>query len=285
MPATQADTDLVPKLTNGTRSSPRKRKQQPDEDLAVPWTPSNARKRVRTEALSPKKAFKDLTSQFEFESRQEPPPDAAKKSSKTRPKTETHGHVNLDESTVTTSVNQTSRTQVQVEVAGYTATEVKRELATPSKSKTKLRNSVSDTAHLEKGGQVDEAATAKKSPGRRKTKVERGAEAASGGVGDVGEELGSSAQKTKRKSKVTRTTELEEVEQGDAEVPTKTRRKRKTKEEKEAEAMPLAARTVGLNMFIGAHVSIATGVEKAVTNCVHIGYGLQRTPLFTVFCS
>jgi AP endonuclease-1 len=39
--------------------------------------------------------------------------------------------------------------------------------------------------------------------------------------------------------------------------PTKT--KRKTKEEKEAEAMPLAARTIGHKLFIGAHVSSAGG--------------------------
>ena len=51
----------------------------------------------------------------------------------------------------------------------------------------------------------------------------------------------------------------------------KPKRKRKTKEEKEAEAMPLAARTKGLNMFVGAHVSIAKGVENAITNVVHIG--------------
>jgi AP endonuclease-1 len=37
------------------------------------------------------------------------------------------------------------------------------------------------------------------------------------------------------------------------------KRRRKTKEEKEAEAMPLAARTRGLKMFIGAHVSGAKG--------------------------
>lgn len=52
---------------------------------------------------------------------------------------------------------------------------------------------------------------------------------------------------------------------------TKVQRKRKTKEDKEAEAMPLAARTVGLNMFVGAHVSIAKGLENAVTNSLHIG--------------
>ncbi|KAL6714606.1 DNA-(apurinic or apyrimidinic site) lyase [Lecanora helva] len=51
----------------------------------------------------------------------------------------------------------------------------------------------------------------------------------------------------------------------------KVKKKRKTKEEKEAEAMPLAARTHGLRMYIGAHVSCAKGVQNSVTNCVHIG--------------
>ncbi|KAI9761684.1 MAG: hypothetical protein M4579_000918 [Chaenotheca gracillima] len=43
----------------------------------------------------------------------------------------------------------------------------------------------------------------------------------------------------------------------DGPVKEKPKRRRKTKEEKEAEAMPLAARTTGLKMFIGAHVSSA----------------------------
>ena len=42
-------------------------------------------------------------------------------------------------------------------------------------------------------------------------------------------------------------------------VTGKVSRKRKTKEEKEAEAMPLRARTPGLRMFVGAHVSAAKG--------------------------
>lgn len=37
------------------------------------------------------------------------------------------------------------------------------------------------------------------------------------------------------------------------------RKAKKTKEEKEAEAMPLAPRTQGLKMFVGAHVSAAKG--------------------------
>lgn len=52
---------------------------------------------------------------------------------------------------------------------------------------------------------------------------------------------------------------------------TKVVRKRKTKEEKDAEAMPLAARTIGHKMLIGAHVSAAGGVHNAALNAVHIG--------------
>ena len=50
--------------------------------------------------------------------------------------------------------------------------------------------------------------------------------------------------------------------EGDSAKPKKAKRKRKTKEEKEAEAMPIAARTTGLRMFIGAHVSSAKGWSR-----------------------
>lgn len=49
-------------------------------------------------------------------------------------------------------------------------------------------------------------------------------------------------------------------------VTGKTSKKRKTKEEKEAEAMPLRARTQGLRMLVGAHVSAAKGQ--------YIGFGI-----------
>lgn len=77
-----------------------------------------------------------------------------------------------------------------------------------------------------------------------------------------------SPRKARRKTKVKE--EDEEVQEG-GEGQKKTKRKRKTKEEKEIEAMPLATRTDGLRMFIGAHVSGAKGVHNSVTNCVHIG--------------
>ncbi|EME81377.1 uncharacterized protein MYCFIDRAFT_64567 [Pseudocercospora fijiensis CIRAD86] len=45
----------------------------------------------------------------------------------------------------------------------------------------------------------------------------------------------------------------------------------KTREEKEAEMLPLAARSAGSKLFIGAHVSSAGGVPNAIQNSVHIG--------------
>ncbi|PKY03133.1 AP endonuclease [Aspergillus campestris IBT 28561] len=51
----------------------------------------------------------------------------------------------------------------------------------------------------------------------------------------------------------------------------KTTKKRKTKKEIEAEMVPLRARTQGLRMCVGAHVSAAKGVFNSINNSVHIG--------------
>ncbi|KAL8941689.1 MAG: hypothetical protein Q9216_002102 [Gyalolechia sp. 2 TL-2023] len=80
--------------------------------------------------------------------------------------------------------------------------------------------------------------------------------------------------KTARKRKATKEDKTggpENPIKGEEASPQKPKRKRKTQEEKDAEAMPLAARSTGLRMYIGAHVSGAKGVQNAVTNCVHIG--------------
>ncbi|KAJ5662698.1 DNA-(apurinic or apyrimidinic site) lyase 1 [Penicillium macrosclerotiorum] len=53
--------------------------------------------------------------------------------------------------------------------------------------------------------------------------------------------------------------------------PKTSKRGKKSKEEKDAEAMPLAPRTQGLRMFVGAHVSAAKGVFNSITNSTHIG--------------
>ena len=72
------------------------------------------------------------------------------------------------------------------------------------------------------------------------------------------------------KKKVTVEKEKDEKEEF-AEPPAKVNRPRKTKEQKEAEMLPLAARTGGLCMFIGAHVSGAGGVQNSIGNATHIG--------------
>lgn len=108
-----------------------------------------------------------------------------------------------------------------------------------------------------------------------------------------------SRKRTTKKETLEVKEEVEEVggEGGEGGDPAKKKKRRKTKEEKEAEAMPLAARTTGLRMFLGAHVSSAKGglrpvlvpdrpiqvysvrvglkpspgVHNAITNCMHIG--------------
>ncbi|EED22056.1 DNA (apurinic or apyrimidinic site) lyase, endon uclease [Talaromyces stipitatus ATCC 10500] len=66
--------------------------------------------------------------------------------------------------------------------------------------------------------------------------------------------------------------EIEEEEEEEEEIiAKKSTKKRKTKAEKDAEMLPLAARTKGLQMFVGAHVSAAKGVQNSVVNSVHIG--------------
>lgn len=65
--------------------------------------------------------------------------------------------------------------------------------------------------------------------------------------------------------------EIQAVGEEEGQQVGKRKRRRKTKEEKEAEAMPLAARAVGLRMYVGAHVSAAKGwsLTKAVQSGEH----------------
>lgn len=94
-----------------------------------------------------------------------------------------------------------------------------------------------------------DAARLKKIKRKRTSKTEKGGEVGEGTV---------TPNKSKRKRKAKDQRGDEEGNQ-DADIPKKPKQKRKTKEEKVAEAMPIAARTPGLNMFIGAHVSSAKG--------------------------
>lgn len=73
--------------------------------------------------------------------------------------------------------------------------------------------------------------------------------------------------RTKAQAEATDRKEPEKIEESNTDQ--KPKRRRKTKEEKEAEAMPLAERTAGLRMFIGAHVSAAKGLSLKETEQVH----------------
>ncbi|KAK3724503.1 DNA-(apurinic or apyrimidinic site) lyase [Vermiconidia calcicola] len=107
------------------------------------------------------------------------------------------------------------------------------------------------------------AETVAKVKGGRKRKVEVKTEEAV--------ETGVKPKKGKKHKAEVESEDTGEVRGEDNTVEKKPRRKRKTKEEKEAEAMPIAARTIGHKLLIGAHVSSAGGVHNSVVNCVHIG--------------
>ena len=117
---------------------------------------------------------------------------------------------------------------------------------------------------------VEEAEIEVGKPSPKKTKRKKAAEV---DIDEIAEE----------ESKTAVQEEDEEV-QGGEEGQKKIKRKRKTKEEKEIEAMPLAARTGGLRMFIGAHVSGAKGpsfsmyvapVELRLYRSAKCGYKLR----------
>ena len=72
---------------------------------------------------------------------------------------------------------------------------------------------------------------------------------------EVPEDVEDIAAKPNQRKKTKR---REDIADG-GELPEKPIRKRKTKEAKEPEIMPLAARTNGMKMFVGAHVSSAKG--------------------------
>lgn len=121
---------------------------------------------------------------------------------------------------------------------------------TKRKAKTTLKQEAAEDTEAQ-----EEPATPKKRG--RKTKVEVEEKT----VGDDAEEETATSKYRVRKAKAKVEQRVAEDGEGaeDADTPKKTKRKRKTKEEKEAEAMPLASRTPGLNMLIGAHVSCAKG--------------------------
>jgi AP endonuclease-1 len=79
-------------------------------------------------------------------------------------------------------------------------------------------------------------------------------------------------QKRTKKQTVEKTEETEDVGEDGSVKKRKVVHKRKTKEEKEAEAMPIAARTLGSKILIGAHVSSAGGTIQCMRTKYTIRY-------------
>ena len=89
-----------------------------------------------------------------------------------------------------------------------------------------------------------------------------------------------SSKNTQQNKKVIKEEDVEEEE----EALKKIKRRRKTKEEKEAEAMPLASRTNGLQMFVGAHVSCAKGQSIVILSKVHLSTLVELTEMKCFRC-
>jgi hypothetical protein len=276
MPTARLDEATTQKLTSRAKGLPRKRKQEPEDDFTAQSTPSKGTKRVKHEALSPIRGLRkaqtrsqytgrndasnDLISEAESEADEEEVSTTIRDKSRTK----INAHSESDQVKTPVSAKQTRWVNAKTQAVESTSTKAKHQSTTPSDRKTKSSKKVAVAVGLEEAEQFEGDAL-NKTPRKRGTAQEN-AETISA---ELKEETDIPLKKkTTSKSKATETADLGEDDQV---TPKKTPRKRKTKEEKEAEAMPLAARTSGLRMFIGAHVSIATGVEKAVTNCLHIG--------------
>ena len=136
-----------------------------------------------------------------------------------------------------------------------TATRVRR--SRPTQITTKVStNRVGQASNKVKTEQESLVAEQEDTPKRSKRTTKIKVESAE----DQEEEVATPKKSKKRTKKEVVEVKQEAEEAGEeGEDPSKKKRRRKTKEEKEAEAMPLAARTMGLRMFLGAHVSSAKG--------------------------
>ena len=142
----------------------------------------------------------------------------------------------------------------------------KGDLDTKSPTKSRRKKLEEDSTPEQPGSKVikeEEAEEAVVTPKKGKKKKVGNSEEAKEGA------KGTETTPKDRKAHASRNKEEKKEDVEDEEA--KPHRKRKTKGEKEAEAMPLAARTTGLRMFFGAHVSCAKGVQNGVLNSVHIG--------------
>ena len=124
-------------------------------------------------------------------------------------------------------------------------------IAQTSKGNTAKKEVKEDDDNDEKVRPAPKRQTRKKAAVKEEEEEEVGAEEA--------EDLKPAPKKQPRKKVAVKEETTEADGDEPAAVAKPAAKKRKTKEEKEAEAMPLAARTIGHKLFIGAHVSSAGG--------------------------
>lgn len=161
--------------------------------------------------------------------------------------------------------------QVPVQETSKKATKTRRAKPAPRPSGTdELGGKISapqEIKHEEESNDIATTKTPKKGGSRVKTKKISVKEEIEEEETDV--EAMQDPPKKARKRKVANQEEEKAEQARDEPTPKKAKGKRKTKEEKEAEAMPLAARSIGLRMFIGAHVSGAKGgLSRPAVGCI-----------------
>ena len=145
------------------------------------------------------------------------------------------------------------------EGVGKSTNKSRGEISKKAKRSTKVNEEVKEPTA------IDSQSQANPKRAKRSTKVEIKEEELIPGRDESSKDIQTSPGKRKSKATIKQDSadigdqEDRDSAEGDPATLTKVKRKRKTKEEKEAEAMPIAARSTGLKMFIGAHVSSAKG--------------------------
>ncbi|ERF68150.1 hypothetical protein EPUS_08216 [Endocarpon pusillum Z07020] len=240
------DTTVQESAVRITRNAPRRRKWEPDEEIAGIETAPPALKRTKIQENAVTETTLHIVKEdLELEGIHATVNGGSKKQTQ---KSKQVGRKQVVTATVHDVGAQDTKQEAEEEVLNYNNDRTPTESRKAKQPSTKVRRTKKEQTDA---GEEEEREVDGDSPKKRKRKAK-----------DI----------AKIKEVKEQDTDIEdEAKVLNGDTPQKPKRKRKTKEEKEAEAMPLAARTAGLRMYIGAHVSIAKGLQNSVTNCQHVG--------------
>jgi len=155
----------------------------------------------------------------------------------------------------------------KVDVAEKAVAPTSGKVARTSKGRT-VKKAVKD----EDEDEEDVKPAPKRQPRKKVAVKEEDEEGEAEAIGDL-----KPAPKKQPRKKAAVKKETAEADGDDTSIAKPAKAKRKTKEEKEAEAMPLAARTIGHKLFIGAHVSSAGGQYFSRIQLYSIIHGSPKT--------